>query len=190
MTPKEKIISFHYTKSWPSGKSFVYEFEEAIVVISIPANCKVAGWFGAGKNRVWELTRLWAPDGHRPNLLTEAISFAVTGFKKQNAADILVSYADPNVGHSGGVYRAASWIFLGQSEESRAYRNSKGDVVSRRKFHSGSRALKKAEILAKGYTQLKLPGKLRFARGLTRTGKRLVTVLSNRLCPSLLLAAE
>jgi hypothetical protein len=86
-------------------------------------------------------------------------------------ADALISYADPNVGHKGGVYRAASWVYLGQSEESRAYRGPDGQILSRRKFHSGSKSMTKAEILSKGFTQLKLPGKERFAKPLTKTGK-------------------
>ncbi len=174
MTPKEIICRSHYTHSWPSGKSFVFTYEDAIAVVSIPANHMVSRWLLCPPNRVWELTRLWAPDGHRANLLTEAISFTVKEFNKLKLADAIVSYADPNVGHTGGVYRAASWVYLGQSEETRAYRNANGDVVSRRKFHSGNRAMRKAEILSKGYAELRLPGKLRFARGLTRRGKRAV----------------
>jgi hypothetical protein len=174
MTPKEIICERHYTKSFPSGKSFVFTYEDAIVVFSIPANYNVARWLGCGKNRVWELTRLWAPDGHRKNLLTQAISFAVGEFHRLGLADALVSYADPNAGHKGGVYRAASWMYLGESEEVRAYRDKKGTIVSRRKFHSGKRHLKKAEILALGYLEHSLPGKSRFARGLTREGKRAV----------------
>ena len=174
MTPKERICTSHYTRSWPSGKSAVFTYEDAIIVFSIPANYLVAQWLGCDKGRVWELTRLWAPDNHRRNLLTEAIAHAVRGFHQLGEADALVSYADPNAGHTGGVYKAASWVGLGQSEEARAYRDAEGVIVSRRKFHSGKRSLKKAEILALGYTQLKLPGKLRFARGLNRTGRRAV----------------
>lgn len=88
------------------------------------------------------------------------------------SVDALVSFADPNVGHEGGIYRAASWVFTGQSEESRYYKDSDGQVVSRRKFHSGGGAgLKKSEIEAKGYVELKLPGKYRFVKGLTRRAK-------------------
>ena len=185
LTPRETILQFHYTRSWPSGKSFVFTFEDAIVVFSIPANYMVSQWLGCAPGRVWELTRLWAPDGHRKNLLTEAISFAVREFHKLSVADALVSYADPNAGHSGGIYKAASWVQLGQSEEARAYRDAAGQIVSRRKFHSGSRSMRKAEILALGYQQLKLPGKLRFARGLTRQGKRAVQTKAMRLLTEL-----
>jgi hypothetical protein len=179
VTPKDIVCAHHYTRSWPSGKSFVFTFEDAIVVFSIPANYNVARWLGCEKNRVWELTRLWAPDGHRRNLLTEAISFAVREFHKLKLADALISYADPNAGHSGGVYKAASWADLGQSEEARAYRSADGQIVSRRAFHSGGSHLNKPEILARGYVQLKLPGKLRFARGLTRAGKKAIVLKTN-----------
>jgi len=168
------ICARHYTRSWPSGKSLVYTYEDAIVVMSIPANYNTARWLGCEANRVWELTRLWAPDGHRKNLLTEAIAYACAEFHREDLADALVSYADPNAGHGGGVYKAASWTFLGQSEEARAYRTADGQIISRRKFHSGSKSMKKAEILALGYNELRLPGKLRFARGLNRRGKKAV----------------
>lgn len=174
MTPKEIICANHYSKSWPSGKSYVYTHEDAIVVFSIPANYAISKWLGCKPNRVWELTRLWAPDGHRRNLLTEAISRAVKEFSKLDEADALISYADPNVGHSGHVYKAASWVPLGQSEESRYYRDIWGNVVARRKFHAGKNFLRKAEIEALGYKELKLPGKLRFVRWLTKAGKRAV----------------
>lgn len=178
---KRIICEHHYTRSWPSGKSWIFRYEDAIVVMSIPANYNVARWLGCAKNRVWELTRLWAPDGHRPNLLTEAISRAVQAFRALNVADALISYADPNASHSGGVYKAASWTQLGQSEEGRAYRDASGQIISRRKFHSGSVSMKKAEILARGFVELKLPGKLRFARGLNRIGKRAVLLKAKEL---------
>lgn len=102
------IRRHHYTHSIPSGKSYYVGFKDAIVVWSIPANkniaCFILGWPG----NVWELSRLWAPDGHEKNLLTQAISAAVDVIRKLEAPDALVSYADPNAGHIGGVYRAAS----------------------------------------------------------------------------------
>ena len=151
------------------------------MVFSIPANYNVARWLGCDANRVWELTRLWAADGHRKNLLPEAISFAVSKFRALGVADAIISYADPNAGHSGGIYKAASWVALGQSEEARAYRDAEGKIVSRRAFHLGKKHLIKTEILALGYTQLSLPGKLRFARGLTRKGKAAVRKTKVRL---------
>src|SRR5690606_26719646 len=115
---------------------------------------------------------LWAPDGHRRNLLTEAISYAIKVLVKLERPDVLVSYADPNAGHSGGVYRAASWVFLGQCDESRAYRDPYGRLSARRRFHSGSRGMTKQQIADAGYKQLRLPGKFRFAKPLSRRARR------------------
>jgi hypothetical protein len=171
---KKTICNNHYTKSIPSGKSYYVKYDSAIVVWSIPANKNIAKYLLGYEGKVWELSRLWAPDGHHRNLLTQAISYAVDIIKKLEQPDALVSYADPSVGHTGGVYRAASWRHHGTSEEVRAYRSSDGQVVARRAFHSGSRSLKKAEIEALGYVQLKLPGKERFVRTLTRKARAAV----------------
>jgi hypothetical protein len=163
----------HYTHSIPSGKSHYYAHRSAIVVLSIPANQHVGKFLFGIKRNVWELSRLWAPDGHERNLLTKAISLSVKEFK-QREPEVwgLVSYADPNVGHSGLVYRAASWLPCGQVEESRYYKAPDGTVVSRRKFHSGNTGMTKAEILAAGYTETKQPGRLRYCLPLSSTARR------------------
>lgn len=172
---KQTIIVLHYTHSVPSGKSYYFRYDSAIVVFSIPANQNIAKFALGVEANVWELSRLWAPDGHRKNLLTQAISAAVAAFRKvEPTAQALVSYADPNVGHLGGVYKAASWIPLGQCEETRAYRGMSGEIVARRKFHSGSHSMRKAEIEALGYKELKLPGKWRFVKPLTKRASSLL----------------
>lgn len=170
---RDRIRRHHYTHSVPSGKSYYIGWGDAVCVISIPAN-QFIGKFLFGKPRsVWELSRLWAPDGHDRNLLTQLISQSVQIFRKHEP-DVwaLVSYADPNVGHAGFVYRAASWIPCGQVEESRYYRDSNGTVVSRRKFHSGGTSMTKAQILARGYSETKQPGRLRFCLPFSRTARR------------------
>lgn len=165
----------HYSHSVPSGKSHVFRYGSALVVFSIPANQHIAKFLFGVRRPVWELTRLWAPDGHDPNLLSRAMSAAVTAFIIVEPEVVaLVSYADPNVGHSGGVYRSCSWVEVGQSTEGRYYRKPGGPPVARRSFHSGRRSLKKAEILAMGYREEKRPGKLRFAKGLKRWSRKLL----------------
>jgi hypothetical protein len=170
------IKALHYTRSVPSGKSHYIEYGPAYVVWSIPANNNVAksvlGWDGT----VWELTRLWAPDGHAPNLLTQAISAATDVIRALENPDALVSYADPNAGHQGGVYRAASWIHHGSSTENRAWRGPDGEVVPRRRFHSGGSFLRKPEIEALGYVQIKVQGKERFVKPLTRKARKVLSM--------------
>lgn len=171
----EVIASRHYTRSVPSGKTWAFKIDAAVVLFSIPANKNIGRFLLGEPANVWELTRLWAPDGHAPNLLTRAISIGIGGFRKlEPAVAALVSYADPNAGHRGGVYRAASWIYTGQSEESRSYVDAEGQTFARRCFHSGGKGLTKAEIEARGFQQLSLPGKLRFAHPLTRRARKIL----------------
>lgn len=169
----QTIRTNHYSRSVPSGKSHYIQFGDAIVVWSIPANKNIAGFLlGKSGGSAWELSRLWAPDGHAKNLLTQSISAAVKIIRRLEHPAILVSYADPNVGHLGGVYRAASWIHHGTSEEGRYYRDANGVVVSRRSFHSGKTSLKKAAIIALGFTEEKRPGKERFVKPLSAAARR------------------
>lgn len=173
---KAQLIACHYTHSVPSGKSWYYSFETAVVCFAIPPNPYISAYLVGAPNKVLELSRLWAPDGHEPNLLTRAIARAVDQIRRDAPGyEALVSYADPNVGHEGGVYRAASWVPIGRSEEGRYYVDAAtGQVVPRRKFHSGSRSMAKAEIVRLGFVELKKPGKIRFARGLTRKARRAI----------------
>jgi len=168
------IRTNHYTHSVPSGKSHYIRYGAALVVWSIPANKNISKFILGVPGNVWELSRLWAPDGHAPNLLTKAISAAVKIIIKLENPDALVSYADPNAGHTGGVYRAASWIYHGKSEEVRTYRSPDGQTFARRSFHSGKKGMRKAEIEAMGFKEIKLPGKERFVRPLTRWARKTV----------------
>lgn len=166
------ICENHYTGTVPSGKSYYVAYGPAYVVWSIPANKNIARFVLGWEGKVWELSRLWAPDGHERNLLTQAISAAVELIREVEKPDALVSYADPNAGHTGGIYRAASWIYHGKSEEVRTYIGDDGKAVARRAFHSGKTGMKKAEIEALGFREVRLPGKERFVRPLSRRARK------------------
>jgi hypothetical protein len=165
------IRRFHYSHSVPSGKSYYVQHGPAYVVWSIPANNNLAKFILGKTGNVWELSRLWAPDGHEPNLLTQAISAAVGIIQTLERPDALVSYADRLHKHHGGIYRAASWIYHGRTDDCRGWIKD-GQWVARRKFHSGKKFLTKPEIEALGYVQCNKEGKERFVKPLSRHAKR------------------
>jgi len=68
-------------------------------------------------NRVYELNRLWMSDKCPKNSESRFIGWALRQLKKINPPLILVSYADTNQNHSGGVYRATNWIYTGLSDK-------------------------------------------------------------------------
>jgi hypothetical protein len=162
------ITDCHYAHKVPSGKSYYFKYRSAIVVYSIPANKNIAKFILGYNGKVWELSRLWAPDKHERNLLSRAISVSLKELvKAEPGIEAIVSYADPNVGHHGGVYIASSWVYHGRTEDGRYYVKD-GQVVSRRSFHSGKKSLTKDQILALGYQELKKPGKYRYVKPVTR----------------------
>jgi hypothetical protein len=173
----DQLRQNHYLRSVPTRPVLYFEHDGAVVCFAVPANKNVSTWLLGKPNAVLELARLWAPDGHRPNLLTEALAAAISELRRQQPeCEALISYADPNSGHIGGVYRAASWVALGQADETRYYKDPNGRPVSRRKFHSGSVSYsRKDAITAAGFSEHKLPPKLRFARPLTRAARRAIS---------------
>lgn len=172
---KAVIVKHHYTHSIPSGKSYYFRYRGAVVCFSIPANMNLGKFILKRPCVCWELARLWAKDGHPRNLLTQAIAKAISGLRKVVPdLEVLVSFADPNVGHEGFVYRAASWIYSGQSEDSRGYIDANGVFYPRRKFHSGGKGLTKKEIEAKGFKQVSRFGKFRYVKGITRQARKAI----------------
>jgi len=129
------------------------------------------------------LARLVAPDGHRPNLLTEAISASVRWLREREpTCEAIISYADSAAGHHGGVYRAASWVPLAASPGKQSFRcMHTGRAVGRRSFHSNGKAqLRECEIIALGYE--KTNGvKHRYARGLTHSARRAIAEKAREL---------
>ena len=68
----------------------------------------------------WELARLWLDDSMPTNAETWAIAQAVRYVKKHHPEiGLLVSYADPSVGHQGTIYLAANWEREGRTDEGR-----------------------------------------------------------------------
>jgi len=159
------IRANHYSRSVPSGKSHYMRVGDVYIIWALPANmhaARVVLGEGARNGSVWELARMWALDGH-VTTCTHAISKATKLLVALERPQALISYADPNHGHEGRVYRWAHWTYHGETEDQRGWKKD-GQFYPRRKFHSGKTFSRKPEIEAMGYTQAKLPGKHRFVK--------------------------
>jgi hypothetical protein len=168
-TAMKIIVENHYTHRFPSGWVRCYEFAGVVVIFSIPANKNLEPFIFDKPVQLRELARLWAADGHKPFALTQALAAIIKQFRRDEPqVKALVSFADPNQDHHGGIYQAASWTYTGQSSESRAYMLPDGTPVSRRAFHTGSKSY------IPTLPVIKLPGKLRYVKFLdTRVRKNL-----------------
>jgi len=67
----------------------------------------------SGEFQIMELNRLVVNDGLERNVLS---FFVASCLKKLPPPMIILSYADPEMGHHGYIYQATNWIYLGQGQ--------------------------------------------------------------------------
>ncbi|MBK9390511.1 MAG: helix-turn-helix domain-containing protein [Bacteroidetes bacterium] len=76
-----------------------------------------------------ELTRLFVEDGTPKNTESYFISRCLNSLKKEEEILGVISYADPNVGHQGIVYKASNFTFLSKTQSSYHYLNTENKRV-------------------------------------------------------------
>lgn len=118
----ERLVkSFHYSKRWPSNVQFVVTAHESGGLFGTKGDAVAAVVFSIPPTRwsihVLELSRLVRHE-ERQVSLSWLIGHAIRQIKKRGLAELLVSFADAQQGHHGGVYRAANWRYAGQRRPS------------------------------------------------------------------------
>jgi hypothetical protein len=113
------VENWHYTEALPAVITAGFTcFEDGryvgVVVFGGGAAPNIGRPFGVGPRQCCELIRVAFRDH------TEPISHFVAEAIRQLRADrpglrIIVSYADTNQDHHGGIYQAGNWIYLGPS---------------------------------------------------------------------------
>ena len=99
---KEMIVKYHYSHAWTMCRyafSLYYEDESSFYGEEKLIGCMV-------------LTRLFIHDGYGSNIESFAMSQSFK-WMKQHAPNIkmLLSYADPEQLHLGGIYQATNWLY-------------------------------------------------------------------------------
>lgn len=129
---REFIIKNHYTHKSSSTRYAlgIYYIDDSEHFLFVDKNEKLIGCMTYGHpvsnrtvdsiapnlelNEVLELTRLVCLDGYGKNLESHIISKSFEWIKKHDpGVKVLVSYADPEVSHTGGIYRATNWLYQG-----------------------------------------------------------------------------
>lgn len=89
--------------------------------------------FASTESEVLELRRLVLLDKAGRNSESRVVGFAIRWIKKNlKEVKIIVSYADPNYGHSGVIYRASNFKYLGLSMVDKGYK----DIETGKVYHS------------------------------------------------------
>ena len=65
---------------------------------------------------VLHLARFWLDDRAPRNSESRALGIIARHLRRHTAVKALLAYSDPAAGHSGMIYRAAGWLFLGEAD--------------------------------------------------------------------------
>lgn len=120
-TDVQHAIKQHYLHSWPGVCVLILALKKngvvlGTIVFALPPRETSKRYGGV----TWELARLWIEDSVPRNAETWVIGKAVKYIRRNHKeVAVLVSYADPSVGHAGTIYKAANWVADGRTDEGR-----------------------------------------------------------------------
>lgn len=135
--------NWHYSRSVPVPplvKIGVWEDNKfiGVVIFSRGASSNLLKPYGLKQTEGCELTRVALTKHKTP--VSRIIAIAIKFLKKSNPLlKLIVSFADPEEGHHGGIYQGGGWVYSGKSAASFKYVDSSG-----REWHS-------RQVSEKGY---------------------------------------
>lgn len=135
--------NWHYSKSTPVPplvKLGVWEDQKFIgaVIFSRGASSNLLKPYGLKQTEGCELTRVALKNHTSP--VSKILSLCIKFLRKNSPGlKLIISFADPNEGHHGGIYQATNWIYSGVSAQSFKFIDKQG-----REWHS-------RQVSEKGY---------------------------------------
>jgi len=127
---KYAVEHWHYSRSLPTPpvvRLGVWEGERFIgcVLFSRGASNNLGRPYSLDVTEVCELTRV-ALD-HHDWPVTRIVALAIRMLRAQSPGiRLIVSFADPNEHHHGGIYQAGNWVYAGTTAASCKYRDPQG----------------------------------------------------------------
>lgn len=118
---KYACLNWHYSKCLPVAKLVkigAWENDKfiGVVIFSRGANHNMGKQYNLGQDECVELVRVALTKHITP--VSKIMSVAIKWLKASNQGiKLVVSYADPDQGHYGGIYQATNWIYAGLSSK-------------------------------------------------------------------------
>lgn len=119
------VERWHYSQRMPRSRSALYGVWEdgrfiGAVVFGHGATQHLGRPYGLNIGQAVELTRVALRDHVAP--VSQIVSLAVVQVRLTNPTSrLVVSFADPERGHHGGIYQAGNWIYTGTTQVSDEY---------------------------------------------------------------------
>jgi hypothetical protein len=134
LVARQLCTRHHYLGSYPGGAILNFGIFAAnsllgVVVLGVgPANVHRL-FAGAEISEVVCLARLWLDDRLGRNCESHTLAIILRHLRKDQATiKALVAYSDPEVGHTGCIYRAAGFLYIGRSEPMPLYQLPDGKL--------------------------------------------------------------
>lgn len=138
---KYACVNWHYSKSVPVPplvKVGAWERDKfiGVVIFSRGASYNLMSPYGLTQVEGCELTRIALTKHDAP--VSRIVRLALQ-FLKRNSPELrlIVSFADPQYGHHGGVYQAGNWVFVGNTTSSKEYWHNGKRLHSRQVSEKG-----------------------------------------------------
>ncbi len=167
------LAAFHYLGKLAGRFKYGVFLEDkliAVAILSAPTRTEIATRFGLTPRNCLELRRFVIHDAYHKHNFG---SYILSRIEKLLPADIkmLVSFADPGVGHDGTLYKASNWLLDGKSQPSYYYIDESGYVMLKKTLYNLANKMHMSEgdfAETYGYSKIATPSKLRYIRCLSR----------------------
>ncbi|HQY59816.1 MAG TPA: protein Mom [Polyangiaceae bacterium] len=162
---KWAVENWHYSKTMPVSKNArlgVWEDGAFIgaVVFATGANMSLGAPYGLTSLEVCELVRV-ALKAHKAPV-SRIVAIALRMLKKHcPGTRLVVSFADPMEGHTGGIYQAGGWLYTGRSSDSYEFRLN-GKRLQKRAYTGFNFSDLKRQKLPPGAVKVPTVGKHRY----------------------------
>jgi hypothetical protein len=123
---RHAIMRWHYSKTVPAGKLVkfgVWENKQFIgaVIFGRGATPHLGRPYQLQQTELCELVRVALDEHQAP--VTQIVAEAIRQLKQTNPGlRLIVSFADPDEGHHGGIYQAGNWVYNGSSPSARFFK--------------------------------------------------------------------
>lgn len=123
---KHAVMRWHYSKAMPVGKLVKFGVWEnrcfiGVVIYGRGAAPDLGTRYGLDQTEVCELVRVALTVHESP--VSQIVALSLRTLREANPKlRLVVSFADPNEGHHGGIYQAGNWLYTGPSADARFYR--------------------------------------------------------------------
>jgi hypothetical protein len=152
--------TWHYSKCVPKSKLVkfgVWEDDEFIgaIIYGVGATNKLVKRYGLRQEQGCELVRIALKSHKAP--VSRMLSITIKMIKKNfKGLKLIVSFADPEQGHHGGIYQATNWVFAGytQASDEYIYKGKRWQGRSFRNSHKGMEKHKEVKVV-KGSSKIR-----------------------------------